>query len=297
MGVNAGTPADEAVKMHSVLAFKVGVLKVCNPIIYRVLMMKKYRIFLFGWVFCPMFSLAVPELPKGFVSLREVDSSIVQEMRYFGTHNFIGRPIDGYKANECILTREAAENLSKVQRELRQSNLSLKVYDCYRPQRAVDDFIAWSQLPNNNTMQKEFYPNLQKKQLFDQGYVMAKSGHSRGSTVDLTIINIPSPKQAVYSPAKPLIACYAPYLERFKDNSIDMGTGYDCMDTSAHSDNTKINTVAFYNRAMFRAIMEKYGFKNYEKEWWHFTLANEPFPEQYFNFVIDKYQKARSKSQ
>jgi D-alanyl-D-alanine dipeptidase len=251
--------------------------------------MSKCRVFLVFWLFWPVLSFSATKIPKGFVYLRQMDPSIVQEMRYFGPHNFIGRWIDGYKANECILTREAAENLSKVQHELKQSNLSLKVYDCYRPQRAVDDFIAWSQLPNTNTMQKEFYPNLQKKQLFEQGYVMAKSGHSRGSTVDLTIINTPSAKQAEYSPAKPLIACYAAYLQRFKDNSIDMGTGYDCMDTSAHSDNTKINTVAFYNRTMFRAIMEKYGFKNYEKEWWHFTLVNEPYPEQYFNFLVDRY--------
>lgn len=239
------------------------------------------------WLFCPLLAMASNALPKGFVYLRDVEPSIIQEMRYYGHHNFIGRPVEGYRANECILTREAALKLSAVQKELLQSNLSLKVYDCYRPQRAVNDFIAWSQQPDK-LMQKEFYPHLTKKDLFDLGYVMAKSGHSRGSTVDLTIISVPAGLQAQYHPGQSLVACYAPFKERFQDNSIDMGTGFDCMDVTAHSDNAKINTVAFYNRAMFRSMMEKHGFKNYEKEWWHFTLINEPFPEQYFDFPVER---------
>lgn len=237
-------------------------------------------------LFFPVLSQAASTLPKAFVRLRDVDSTIVQEMRYFSYHNFIGRPIQGYLASECILTRAAAENLKKIQNELRQSNLSLKVYDCYRPQRAVDDFLAWGKVPTQDAMRKEFYPNLQKMELFAQDYVDNRSGHSRGSTVDLTIIMTPPEQQAAYRQGQPLVACYAPYRERFQDNSLDMGTGYDCMDLAAHSDNMRINPVAYYNRTFLYAIMKKYGFKNYYKEWWHFTLDNEPFPEHYFNFPV-----------
>ncbi|MDQ2994030.1 MAG: M15 family metallopeptidase [Pseudomonadota bacterium] len=234
----------------------------------------------------PTLLYATNSLPKDFVYLSDIDPTVVQEMRYFGSHNFIGRPIDGYEAGECILTREAAAQLAKVQVALRQSNLSLKVYDCYRPQRAVDDFIAWSKQPQPSPTQQEFMPNVPKRSVFPLGYVAYKSGHSRGSTVDLTIVPLPIPAQPTYRPGQKLIACTAPYSARFKDNSIDMGTGFDCFDPLSHSNSTAISAIAKRNRKILLAVMTKNGFKVSDKEWWHFTLIHEPFPEQYFNFPV-----------
>lgn len=247
-------------------------------------MARVYLLICYCLVF-PAFSLAA--LPQGFVYLSDIDPSITQELRYFSDHNFIGRPITGYKANKCILTRETAIALSKVQKDLVKSKQSLKVYDCYRPQRAVDDFIAWSKWPEPSPTQQEFFPNFKKRELFSNKYIAAKSGHTRGSTVDLTIIPVPAPPQATYHKGQKLVACYAPLSKRFKDNSIDMGTGYDCLDKTANPDNKSINKIAAANRAHLRNLMEKHGFKISETEWWHFTLINEPFPETYFDFQIE----------
>ncbi len=227
-------------------------------------------------------------LPDGFVYLKDIDPGIVQEMRYASDHNFIGRPIAGYEAAECILTLPAAEGLHKVQMELKKLSLSLKVYDCYRPQAAVSDFIAWSKEVDQQQMKAEFYPRTNKADFFKLGYVAEKSGHTRGSTIDLTIIPLPVPHQPAYSRKQKLTACYAPLKQRFPDNSIDMGTGYDCMDVVSHIDDTSINPVALQHRQMFRALMEKNNFVPYEYEWWHFTVKNEPFPDTYFNFPVTK---------
>lgn len=226
------------------------------------------------------------KLPKNFVYLKDVDSSILQDIRYAGYHNFIGRPIKGYEASECILTRQAADALAKVQATLLKSNLSLKVYDCYRPQRAVNDFLAWSKEPNNTSMKEEFYPNIPKSQFFSLGYVSAKSGHTRGSTMDLTIVPIPTPQSANYHRGQPLVKCFAPYHRRYRDNSVDMGTGFDCLDPAAHPLSPRVSLVAYENRKLLRHIMQKYGFAPYDKEWWHFTLKDEPYPNTYFDFVV-----------
>lgn len=236
--------------------------------------------------FISLISGSAIALPPGFVYLQEVDSSIQRDMRYAGKHNFIGRPIKGYTKPQCILTNEAAQALAKVQKELAQSSLSLKVYDCYRPTDAVADFVTWSKLPHQQEMKAEFYPNVEKTELFNQGYIAEKSSHSRGSTIDVTIVPLPYLAQPNYRPGQKLISCTAPYLQRFRDNSIDMGTGYDCFDEHAHPDNTDINLVAKQNRILLSEIMKKYGFTSYDKEWWHFTLANEPHPEESFNFPV-----------
>lgn len=228
------------------------------------------------------------KLPSEFVYLKDIDASIVQEMRYAGSYNFIGHPIVGYHAATCILTQEAAAALHRVQTELKQSGLSLKVYDCYRPQRAVDDFMQWSQQPEQQAMKDEFYPRINKADVFKLGYVAAKSGHSRGSTVDLTLIPATATALPVAQqrPPQNLVACFKPYLQRAADTSIDMGTGFDCLDPTAHGDNTEINLVACHHRQLLKAIMEKYGFAPYPQEWWHFTLANEPYPNTYFDFPV-----------
>jgi D-alanyl-D-alanine dipeptidase len=225
-------------------------------------------------------------LPPGFVYLKTVDPSILQDMRYAGYHNFIGKPIVGYESGECILTRAAATALAKVQAELKKSNLSLKVYDCYRPQMAVNEFIRWSKKPNDQQMKMEFYPNVNKIDFFRLGYAAQKSEHSHGSTVDLTLVAIPTPPSADYHSGDKLVSCFAAYGKRFGDNSIDMGTGFDCMDPRSFSASRAVSQIAHANRMQLRHIMQQYGFSPYGKEWWHFTLKNEPFPSTYFNFPV-----------
>ena len=205
-------------------------------------------------------------------------------MRYAGDHNFIGRPIHGYEAAQCILTSEAAQALSKVEAELLKSHLTLKVYDCYRPQRAVDDFIRWSQDPRDQLMKNEFYPRVNKKDFFTLGYVAAKSGHTRGSTVDLTIVPLPAKTEPAYHSGEALTACFA--SKRFHDNSLNMGTGFDCLDETANTFNLAIKGKAKKNRLLLRSLMVKDGFEPYNKEWWHFTLKDEPYPATYFDFVV-----------
>ncbi len=226
-------------------------------------------------------------MPEGFVDVKEVILSIQLDIRYYGSHNFIGERIDGYNAPKCLLTREAAAALAKIQKELEASSLSLKVYDCYRPQRAVDHFVRWAKDIKDTKTKKEFYPTVEKPDLLKQVYIDTKSGHSRGSSVDITIVPNPVPAQAEYKPGDDLSACYLPAEKRFKDNSIDMGTGFDCFHKLSHTANGTVGKEQRKNKLLLKALMEKHGFRNYEKEWWHFTLRNEPFPETYFDFVIE----------
>jgi D-alanyl-D-alanine dipeptidase len=221
-----------------------------------------------------------------FVSMSEFDPSIIVEARYFSEHNFLGRKISGYTSNSCWLTKEAARALKKAQAEFLKNGYSLKFYDCYRPQKAVDDFVSWSQNLQDQVMKAEFYPFIDKSTLFDQGYIAKKSGHSRGSTVDLTLVQLPIKSFQKYSHGSPIISCIADFKKRIYDNSIDMGTGYDCFHELSHTQSLDISSSAQNNRKMLVEIMSKYGFKNYSKEWWHFTLINEPYPDQYFNFDV-----------
>ena len=176
-------------------------------------------------------------LPAGFVHLSDVAPSVIQEMRYGTMHNFMGRIVDEYVAPRCILTTQAAIALSKVQNFLLSgaadpvsgTSYSLKMYDCYRPTGAVADFVSWSQNISDTLMQAEFYPEQNKADLFAEGYIALKSGHSRGSTMDLTIVALPAAAQPTYVPGvTKLVSCHAPWGVRWQDNSIDMGTGFDC---------------------------------------------------------------------
>ena len=233
---------------------------------------------------CHAYATASQALPADFVYLNSIDPSIIQEMRYAGYHNFLGRPIKGYHASTCILTRQAALALSRVQTELKKSGLSLKVYDCYRPQTAVNDFVASHMDLSDQRMKAEFYPRVSKKDFFTLGYVAEKSGHSRGSTIGLTIVPVPTPRQTAYHRGQKLYDCTLPYGKRFQDNSIEMGTGFDCFDVKAHADNRDISQVAYHNRSVLTVAMEGQGFVPYHYEWWHFTLKKEPFPNTYFDF-------------
>jgi len=200
--------------------------------------------------------VTLPALAQNLVDVKSVDPSIIVEARYAMAHNFIGRPIAGYHAEKCLLTAEAATALGKVQAELKAYGMSLRAYDCYRPQRAVNDFIAWAKDLGDQKMRREFYPRVDKARLFELGYIAEKSGHSRGSTIDLTI------------------------------DGLDMGTRYDYFDELAHTANPNIRPAARRNRLLLKSVMEKFGFRNYDKEWWHFTLANEPFPDTYFDVEV-----------
>ena len=252
-------------------------------------MIKKVAFFSLLLLFLNSTVIKANTLPKGFAFLKDIDPTIIQTLRYKTNHNFMGQPVNGYsKQTECVLTEPTALALHQVQLELQKQHLSLMVYDCYRPQRAVNNFISWSKIVSEQTMKAEFYPRVDKAKFFDLGYVAARSGHTRGSTMDLTIVPIPLPKIETYHRGQTLVSCFAPYGKRFRDGSLDMGTGFDCMDETAHPDNKTISKTAFKNRMLLRDIMVKHGFTPYFSEWWHFTLANEPYPNTYFNFLANR---------
>jgi D-alanyl-D-alanine dipeptidase len=225
----------------------------------------------------PAPALAGSALPKGFVYLRDIDPTIVQDIRYAGAHNFAGRPIRGYLAAECILSERAANALATVQRKLAAKKLSLIVWDCYRPKRAVDDFFRWSKDPTHAEMKTEFYPRTDKAMLFALGYLATRSAHSRGSTVDLGIVPDAFSSAPPPNPPQPLKPCTAPKGERFEDGTIDLGTGYDCLDALAHTSNALVGEPALQNRQTLKSYMKGAGFRPYAREWWHFELVNEPF--------------------
>ncbi|MFF3840392.1 M15 family metallopeptidase [Streptomyces sp. NPDC001930] len=227
-----------------------------------------------------------PKAPREFVALASVDRTIVQEMRYTTEHNFVGEPVDGYRQPLCILTRPAAEALHRAQVRLLARGYTLKVYDCYRPQRAVDHFVRWAKDLTDERMKGEFYPLVDKSRLFADGYIAEKSGHSRGSTVDLTIVRLPAVPTRAYVPGEALTECYAPRAERFPDNSVDMGTGYDCFDTLSHTDDPRIQGAQRAHRQLLKSTLVEQGFVNLPEEWWHFTFKPEPFPSTFFDFPV-----------
>jgi zinc D-Ala-D-Ala dipeptidase len=232
----------------------------------------------------PASALAGSALPEGFVYLRDIDPTIVQDVRYAGSHNFVGRPIRGYLAAECILSVSAANALEEVQRKLAEKELSLIVWDCYRPKRAVDDFLQWSKDPAHFEMKTEFYPRTDKQKLFALGYLAKPSAHSRGSTVDLGIV--PTAFSSAPNPSQSLKACTSPKGERFEDGTIDFGTGYDCLDVLANTSNARAGRTALRNRQTLRSYMQAAGFRPYAREWWHFELINEPFHRGGFDFEV-----------
>ncbi len=212
-----------------------------------------------------LFAMQLPsaELPKNFVYVRDMIPNATVDLRYLGSHNFIGHPIDGYEADKVILTRDAATALKKVQKELNQYGLGIKIFDTYRPQRAVDHFVRWAKVLDDTVNRQEFYPTVDKKNLFKKGFIAAKSSHSRGSTVDLTIIDLKTKKE------------------------LDMGSGFDFFGKLSWIITPKtISPEARANRMLLQTLMKKHGFNNYAKEWWHFTLNNEPFPDTYFDFPV-----------
>jgi D-alanyl-D-alanine dipeptidase len=225
------------------------------------------------------------DMAEGFVYLRDVDPTIQQDMRYGTANNFVGKTVPGYEAPECVLVREAAVALKAVQGDLRDKQLALKVYDCYRPARAVKAFVDWAKLPDDPKAKATYYPALAKNALFP-GYIALVSSHSRGATVDLTLVPLDAAKPPGAPPATPT-PCTAPAAMREADTSIDMGTGFDCFDVKANTAVQGLSAEQQQNRQELVDAMARHGFKNYEKEWWHYTLENEPYPDTVFDFPIE----------
>lgn len=223
--------------------------------------MKYYLINFFAFLFFSCTSQN--ELPDGFDYVTNHIPDAVIELRYFGNNNFIGRPIDAYNKNVSILSTEAIVALKNVQDELKQYNLGIKIFDGYRPQQAVDHFVRWAKVLNDTLTKQKFYPRVAKKDLFKEGYIASKSGHTRGSTIDMTLVDLTTEKE------------------------LDMGSPWDFFGPESWVANVDLTQQQRANRMLLQTVMRKHGFKHYAKEWWHFTLANEPFPETYFDFPID----------
>ncbi len=225
-------------------------------------------------------ALGTETMPQDFIYLRDVASSIQQDIRYAGSYNFTGHEIPGYDAPECVLVRPAAEALKKVEEDLKPKGLSLRVYDCYRPTQAVADFVAWSKEPGNPQTRAIWYPNLDKTALFPN-YIATRSGHSRGATLDVTVAPIGA---ADVHPQG--VSCTAPQKRFAPDGSLAMGTSFDCFDEKANTDASGLTQEEVKNRVLLRDAMEARGFKSYPFEWWHYTFEPEPYPDTYFDFPI-----------
>jgi D-alanyl-D-alanine dipeptidase len=233
-----------------------------NPLIgafIGVILMLKKILSIIGVLFMV---LQAKEIPHGFVVVKEMIPSVELEIKYHSSDNFIGIPIDGYLSQRAILTIEATKALKKVQNELQSFGLGLKIFDAYRPQKAVDHFVRWGKDLSDKKMKAEFYPTVEKRNLFKDGYIAKHSGHSRGSTVDLTIINFQTKIE------------------------LDMGSNFDLFGKRSWVKHINITASQRANRMLLHTIMLKHNFKFYPQEWWHFTLKNEPY-KNYFDFDVE----------
>jgi zinc D-Ala-D-Ala dipeptidase len=212
------------------------------------------------------------QLPGGFVYLRDVDPSIIQDMRYATSNNFVGKPLSGYEAGECVVKREVSLRLKAIQQELAKQKLSLKMFDCYRPARAVADMVRWSRNGKETAAERRYNPAFAKADLFRLGYIAAYSGHSTGAALDLTLVDLSVDNSGSFDPKKNYADCTAPAEARAPEGSIDMGTGYDCSDLKAKTRSSLITPEQRKWRNTLVAAMRSQGFVNYFKEWWHFSL-------------------------
>jgi D-alanyl-D-alanine dipeptidase len=233
-----------------------------------------------------MFSkISVFALPSGFVYLSDIDHTIIQNLRYFTEENFVGERVNGYKSNKVILTSEAAEALSHVQKELLKKGYSLVVYDAYRPERAVKHFISWGRDLADQKEKQKYYPKINKNDCFKFGYIASRSSHSRGSTVDVTIIKLNNSLENIKVTNRNLTNGETiPYLD---DGTVDMGSSFDLFHEASHHNSNIIENKFLKQRNWLREIMKKNGFNDYPEEWWHYTLSKEPFPDTYFDFEIE----------
>jgi zinc D-Ala-D-Ala dipeptidase len=224
-------------------------------------------------------------LPPGFVTLRSVDPSIRQDMRYVGPDNFTGHALPGYESGECILQRAATLALKRVQADLAQRNFTLKVYDCYRPARAVGVMARWAANPHATPDTSRYYPRLEKRKLFALGYISAHSAHSRGVAVDLTIVPLDSKPQAPFEANAHYGPCTGPASAREPDDGVDMGTSFDCFDTKSWTNAGPLTGDQRARRDILVQAMTRRGFKNYAREWWHFSYYAAD-PKRAYDFPV-----------
>lgn len=221
-------------------------------------------------------SASADAMPDGFVYLKDYVPDIRQDIRYAGRQNFMRKRLPGYGAKECVLTEAAAKALAKVQNAAVQSGYSLVVFDCYRPQTAVDAMVAW--VGSGQETDREYYPSVPRSQLIRQGYIGAKSSHARGSTVDVSLEFLD-----VAEPRKQQTVC-----ARGDRGTADFGTPFDCFDPASRTDAKVVGKQAQQMRKKLVELMRLGNFRNYAGEWWHFTLRGEPFPNRSFSFAIEK---------
>lgn len=206
---------------------------------------------------------ASSNLPAGFVYVNQIIPNLPSDIRYYSTNNFVGRRIEGYKAPVAILTIEAAQALQAAHEDLHKQGYGLKIFDAYRPQKAVNYFIKWTQQAEDTQMKSIYYPNIDKKDLLRLGYLAYKSGHSRGSTVDVTLVELETGQE------------------------VDMGSSFDFLDPISAFGTTEISPEQAAHREILKSAMQRHGFRSYSREWWHYTLVNEPYPNRYFDFDIE----------
>ena len=215
------------------------------------------------FVFLLVANMLFAQLPDGFVYVKQHIPDIQSELRYCWDNNFVGEPIDGYYNDVCILTLQATKALKNVQEELKTKQLSLKIFDTYRPQRAVNHFWAWAKNVSDTLKKQEYYPNVDKKNLFKDQYIATRSRHSSGSTLDVTLVDLNTGKE------------------------LDMGTPYDFFGPQSWIYYNRLSEEQTTNRLLLQSIMKKHGFRQYPQEWWHFTLRGEPYRNQYFDFPVE----------
>jgi len=226
----------------------------------------------YGLLLAGIVPASAATLPADFVYLRDIDPTILQDIRYAGSNNFVGRRLPGYDAAECIVPRDVALRLKAVQAELRPRGVSLKMFDCYRPVRAVAEMLAWSQDGVETTAGRRYNPRIAKQDLFRLGYIALRSSHSTGAAVDLTLVELAADNSADFDPAKDYADCTAPAALRAPEGSVDMGTGYDCSDAKAHTSAQDLTPEQRRWRTELVTVMARQGFVNYAREWWHFSL-------------------------
>ncbi|KKP29497.1 MAG: D-alanyl-D-alanine dipeptidase [candidate division TM6 bacterium GW2011_GWF2_30_66] len=235
------------------------------------------------------FALSQYARSKGFVELSEIDPTIMTSLRYITNENFLGTPVDGYKKDCVVLIEQVAQALKKVQQEVKKDGYCLVVYDAYRPQMAVDHFVRWSKDVENQKKKNQYYPRVNKADAFELGYIARRSGHSRGATVDVTIIKDGQKLHRIIEKKRKLLDGFE--IKFLDDGTVDMGSSFDLFDIASHFENSLIEEEYKKNRIYLRNVMEKFGFEPYSKEWWHFTFKPEPYPagidSSYFNFAIE----------
>lgn len=212
---------------------------------------------------CSQQSVRQDDGRDGFVYVHDVIPDVILDVRYHSNDNFMGTVVDGYHRDVILISKPAAAALSKVQDDLRQQGFGLKIFDGYRPQKAVNHFVRWSENPADRLTKQTYYPDLPKDRLFELGYIARKSGHTRGSTLDLTVVNLASGEE------------------------LDMGSPWDFFGEVSHHDSPLVDSTATANRELLRQTMVRHGFLPYANEWWHYTLANEPYPDRYFDFNVE----------